>query len=229
MMTAWHSMALDAPPYRLTGIVYGTLLNHRSLFTQLGDAVNLAPYKGAPRAPVLFIKPRNTLAAAGDPVTVPAGSPDLEAAASLGIVIARDACKLTAATALAHVAGYAIVNDVSVPHTSYHRPSIRVKARDGFCPLGPAVVPAREVPNPDVLEMRTYVDGVLMQSTNTAQMIRSTRQLLADVTDFMTLYAGDVLCLGSAAPAPRVRPGQTVAIEIERVGRLSNPFIREDA
>lgn len=210
-----------------TGTVYGTLFNHLSLSALLGDAVNRSPYQGAPKAPVLFIKPRNTFAGSGDPVVIPDGVPELEAAASLGIVIARAACKLSPATAMDHVVGFLIVNDVSVPHTSYHRPSIRYKARDGFCPMSRAVVPAREVANPDALEMRTYIDGVLVQSTNTVQMLRSSRQLLVDVTDFMTLYAGDVLCLGSAAPAPRIRPGQTVTIEIEQVGRLSNAFIRE--
>ncbi len=213
-----------APNVAGTGTVYGTLLNHPSFFTQLGDAVNQPPYKGAPKAPVLFIKPRNTFLTAGEPVEVPAEYPELQAAATVGLVIGRDACALSPANALEHVAGYLIVNDVSVPHTNYYRPSIRFKARDGFCPLG-TMVPIAQVTNADNLAMHTYVDGVLMQATNTNQMLRSSRQLLADVTEFMTLSAGDILCLGSVAEAPRVRAGQVVSIDIERLGRLSNPFI----
>jgi 5-oxopent-3-ene-1,2,5-tricarboxylate decarboxylase/2-hydroxyhepta-2,4-diene-1,7-dioate isomerase len=208
------------------GTVYGTLLNHASFFTQLGDAVDRPPYKGAPKAPVLFVKPRNTWVGAGDPVEIPAEFPELQAAASVGMVISRDACALSPANALDHVAGFLIVNDVSVPHAHYYRPSIRFKARDGFCPLG-TLVPIREVPNADALMMHTYVDGVRRQTTSTEEMLRSSRQLLADVTEFMTLSAGDILCLGSAAGPPRVRPGQVVTVEIERLGALSNPFIAE--
>jgi 5-oxopent-3-ene-1,2,5-tricarboxylate decarboxylase/2-hydroxyhepta-2,4-diene-1,7-dioate isomerase len=219
-------IAVDVPPYRLSGSVYGVLLNHPSLLAMLGDAANQPPYNSPPRAPVLYLKPRNTLAGTGDPVAVPAEVPELEAAASLGVVMERAACRLQEATALDYVAGFLIVNDVSIPHATYHRPSIRYKARDGFCPLGPAVVAKGRVASPDAIEIRTYVDGLLAQSLNTREMIRPIARLLEDVTEFMTLNAGDVLCVGTAAPAPRVRPGQSVAIEIDGIGTLSNPFVR---
>jgi 5-oxopent-3-ene-1,2,5-tricarboxylate decarboxylase/2-hydroxyhepta-2,4-diene-1,7-dioate isomerase len=218
-------IAVDVPPYRLSGSVYGVLANHSSLLAMLGDAAYQPPYNAPPRAPVLYIKPRNTLAGPGDPVTVPADVPELEVAASLGIVIERTACRLEEATAIDCVAGFLIVNDVSVPHTTYHRPSIRYKARDGFCPLGPAVVARQRIASPDAIEIRTYVNGLLVQLQNTREMIRPIARLLADVTEFMTLSAGDVLCLGTAAPAPRVRPGQTVSIEIDGIGTLRNPFV----
>ena len=69
------------------------------------------------------------------------------------------------------------------------------------------------------------MDGLLVQLQNTREMIRPIARLLEDVTEFMTLGAGDVLCLGTAAPAPRVRPGQTVSIEIDGIGTLRNPFV----
>lgn len=214
-------------PYRLSGVVYGTLLNHRPALQALGHQVSQAPYKGVPQAPVLYVKPRNTLARHGDAVAVPADVPALEVGAALGIVIGRTACHLTLADALDHVAGYTVVNDVSVPHDSFYRPSVRLKARDGFCPIGPTVVPRDAVVNPDALRVRVWVDGVLQQDSTTGDRIRTVAQLLVDVTDFMTLQAGDVLMLGVSAGAPRVQAGQEVAIDIEGVGRLVNRFVQE--
>jgi len=218
---------MDVAPFRLSGRVYGTLVNHRSALQLIGDAVSAAPYKAAPQAPVLYIKPRNTLAGPGAAVVVPHDVDELEVGACLGVVIGRAACAVPQRAAMDFVAGYVIVNDVSVPHAVYYRPSIRFKARDGFCPMGPAVVARDAVPNPDNLQIEVFVDGGLRLSANTSELVRSVAQLLADVTDFMTLSAGDVLAVGSAAPAPRVRAGQKVAIAIDGVGRLETSFVEE--
>jgi 5-oxopent-3-ene-1,2,5-tricarboxylate decarboxylase / 2-hydroxyhepta-2,4-diene-1,7-dioate isomerase len=219
------AVTMDVPPYRLSGTVYGALLNHQTALQALGDAVNRPPYNGTPQAPVLYIKPRNTLAAHGEPVAVPPGVAELEIGASLGLVIGRPACRLAEDSALESVAGYLIVNDVSVPHLPYYRPSIPFKARDGFCPLGPRVVPRAAIANPDALTIRVYVDGELKQTATTSQLVRSVAKLLADVTDFMTLSPGDLLAVGVASPAPRVRAGQRSRIEIDGLGRLENPFV----
>ena len=222
------AVPMDVAPWRLSGMVYGTLLNHRSALAALGAAVQAAPYQGAPRAPVLYVKPRNTLAADGDPVRLPAGD-EAEIGACLGLVIARPACRVSAAQALEFVAGFLIVNDVSLPHLPYYRPAIRQQARDGFCPLGPRVQPRATIGDPDALTIRVHVDGQLRQSASTADLVRPVARLLEDVTEFMTLAAGDVLAVGAAAPAPRVRAGERVSIEIEGLGRLSNDFVGEDA
>jgi 5-oxopent-3-ene-1,2,5-tricarboxylate decarboxylase/2-hydroxyhepta-2,4-diene-1,7-dioate isomerase len=215
----------EIAPFRLTGAVYGTLLNHRSALTELGSKAAQPPYNAPPRAPVLYIKPRNTLAASGDAVEIPAGMSELDVGPCLGLVIGRTACRVPKEGALHHVAGYLIVNDVSVPHDTFYRPSIRFKARDGFCPLGPAVVPRDGIVDPDALTLRTYVDGVLVQTSSTADLVRSAASLLADVTEFMTLSPGDVLALGVAWPAPRVRAGQRVDIVADALGTLSNDFV----
>lgn len=223
------SIPFDVAPYALSGRVYGALLNHRSALAALGAAASAPPYRAPPVAPVLYIKPRNTLAVSGDVVRIPAGVLELEVGACLGLVIGRSACAVPEAQALDHVAGYLIVADVSVPHHSYHRPSIRYKARDGYCPLGPAVIGRALLGSPDALTIRTYVDGALLQTASTADLIRPAARLLADVTEFMTLSPGDVLALGAAAPAPRVRSGQTVTIELDGLGSLSNPYLAGDA
>ena len=223
------AVPIEVPPYQLSGVVYATLLNHRSAWQELGEAVNHPPYDAPPKAPVLYVKPRNTLAASGDPVPVPAGVIELELEASLGLVIGRPACRLEEARALEYLAGYLIVNDVSIPHRPYYRPSIRARARDGFCPVGPRVVPCAAIANPDDLAIRVFIDGKLRQQTGTSQLVRSIRRLLADVTDFMTLSPGDILAVGAAAPAPRVRAGQQARIEIDGLGQLESPFVQGPA
>ncbi len=214
----------DVAPFALSGVVYGVLLNHPSALAELGPSAAQPPYNAAPRAPVLYLKPRNTLAASGDTVEIPAGTAELEIGACLGLVIGRVACNVPATRALDHVAGYLIVNDVSVPHASFLRPQVRLKARDGFCPLGPRVVGRAGIGDPDSLTIRTYVDRELVQSAGTADLLRSASRLLADVTEFMTLAPGDVLAMGAARPAPRVRAGQSVDIVVDGLGTLSNRF-----
>lgn len=210
------------------GTVYGTLLNHRDALAALGNAVNEPPYKAAPKAPILYIKPRNTWLDAGQPIVVPAGVDAVEIGATLGLVIGRPACRVSEAQALSFVAGYVIVNDVSVPHDSYYRPSLRFKARDTFCPIGPFV--AREaVGSPDALGIVVSIDGETVQRASTAGLIRSVSQLIAEVSDFITLAPGDVLSVGVAAGAPRARAGQRVSIAIDGLGRLDNPLIAEGA
>jgi 5-oxopent-3-ene-1,2,5-tricarboxylate decarboxylase / 2-hydroxyhepta-2,4-diene-1,7-dioate isomerase len=221
-------LPMDVPPYRLSGTVYGTLLNHRTALAALGATIDEPPYRGAPRAPVLYIKPRNTLLTDGASVTVPRDAAELEIGATLGLVIGRPACRVAEAAALEYVAGFLIVNDVSVPHSSFYRPAVRCMARDGFCPLGPRVVPRDEVANPDALTIRVSVDGSLRQVATTAELVRPVARLLAEVTDFMTLAPGDVLAVGVAVPAARVRAGQQASIEIDGLGRLANRFVGEE-
>jgi 5-oxopent-3-ene-1,2,5-tricarboxylate decarboxylase/2-hydroxyhepta-2,4-diene-1,7-dioate isomerase len=152
---------------------------------------------------------------------------ELEIGACLGLVIGRAACRLEELSALDYLAGYLIVNDVSIPHQPYYRPSISSRARDGFCPIGPRVIPRAAVPDPDNLNIRVFIDGELIQQATTSQLVRPVRKLLADVTEFMTLSPGDVLAVGAAAPAPRVRAGQRARIEIDGLGRLENAFVQE--
>ena len=207
--------------------VYGTLLNHRQALAALGDAVNQPPYKAPPKAPILYIKPRNTRAGHGDAIVVPQGVDELEMGASLGIVIGRTACRVAEADALSVVAGYTVCNDVSVPHASYYRPSLRFKCRDSFMPIGPWIVGARHVADPDALHITVKIDGEIAQRSGTAGMVRATARLIADVTEFMTLAPGDVLMLGVVAGAPRARAGQRVSISIDGVGTLENPLVAE--
>jgi 5-oxopent-3-ene-1,2,5-tricarboxylate decarboxylase/2-hydroxyhepta-2,4-diene-1,7-dioate isomerase len=215
-------------PYFAQGTVFGTLLNHRQALAALGDQVYQPTYKAPPRAPILYIKPRNTWRQHGEPVVVPADANALEIGASLGIVIGRTASNLKFDDAMSCVAGYTIVNDISIAHESFYRPSIRYKCRDGFCPIGPAMLQPEAIQNPDDLKVVVSIDGSVVHETTTSDRIRSVRQLLVDVTEFMTLHPGDVLSIGVAAGAPMAKAGQLVKIEIEGLGLLENKLVAEE-
>jgi len=227
----WAALAADRygpaflPPTR--GTIFGTLLNHVDALAVLGEQVHAAPYKAPPRAPVLYIKPRNTLAGHREPVVVPAEAEEVEIGATLGVVIGTPACRVGAADALSVVAGYTVVNDLCIPHASYYRPSLRLRCRDGFCPIGPAIVARKMVSDPDFLDVAVGIDGRTVWRGRTDRLIRPVARLLADVTEFMTLRPGDVLMVGVSAGAPRARAGQRVTVAIAGVGELETPLVAE--
>lgn len=214
----------DSAPYRLSGVVYRALLNDPQQVLSLGDAVHQPPYKAPPRAPVLCVQPRNTLAGDGDAVAAPQGVAALQTGATLGIVIGQAACRVPAATALDVVAGYLLANAFSLPLASHYRPAVRLIARDGFCPLG-AVVPAAALAQPDDLALQLQLDGRSVWQGRTAGRVRSVAQLVADVSDFMTLQPGDVLLLGVAADAPLAQVGQTVTVTAPGFAPLRNTLV----
>ena len=223
-----------ALPVPVRGTVYGALMNDPASLVALGDAVAAAPYKAAPKAPVLQVKPRNTWVGHGGVVTLPPGAEALRMGATLGVLIGRVACRLDEATALQAVAGYTVVNDLEVPSDPldrtdrHYRPALRRKVADGLCPIGPWVRAAAAVADPDALAVSTWVDGERVQQGTTAVRLRGVARLLAEVTEFMTLQPGDLLLLGPAEGGPLVRAGQRVDIEIESVGRLSHRVASAD-
>jgi len=221
----WAGPRIEVAPFRLSGTVYATLLNHRRALASLGDAVAAAPYKGAPKGVVLAVKPRQSLVVPGGDVLIDDGAEALEVGAALGVVIGTTACAVAEADALGHVAGFIVVCDCSLPRAGHFRPQIRAMARDASCVLGSAVVARAEVGDPDALAIRVFVDGALAQSSSTAEHGRSTARLIADISDFMTLLPGDVLLTGSAPDGPRVRAGAAIAVEIDAVGRLETRVV----
>ena len=208
--------------------VVGAWLNYRGAWAAMESTMRAPPHHKPPEHPVLYLKPANTWLAAGQAVVLPADVEEVEVGAALGVVIGRPAARVRAEDALAHVAGYRIVNDVTVPHEKVLRPPLKQKCRDTFCPMGP-VVPASQVAAPDALAIRAYVNGELRQSSDTSQLVRGVARLIADVTEFMTLGEGDVLLVGVPENPPRARLGDRVAVEIEGLGRLENRLEAEGA
>ena len=219
-----NDIKLDVP---ITGTVFGTLLNYKGALEILGEAVNDKPHNAPPIAPILYIKPANTFNSYGGTIPMPEGIHELEIGAALGIVIGKQATRVSEGDALDYVAGYTVVNDVSVPHESVYRPAVQHKSRDGFCPVGPWIVDREAVQNPDNLAVRVFINGELRQENNTSNFIRSVAKLLADVTEYMTLSAGDVLLIGVPENAPAAKVGDNIRIEIEKVGSLENEVVDE--
>ena len=215
-------------PFFPTRTVVGALLEFQGAWQALEPVMAQPPHHRPPVHPVLYIKPANTWARHGDPVLLPPDVAEVEIGATLGISFARAASRVNAAQALSHVSGYCVVNDVTVPHQSLLRPPMRQKCRDGFCPIGPWVS-ADELRDPGTLEIRSYINGELRQRSHTAQLRRNVAQLIADVSEFMTLAPGDLLLIGVAEQPARARAGDTMAVEIDGIGRLENPLQAETA
>lgn len=210
----------------LSGVVYGVLGNDPALIDDLGAAVFDAPYKAPPKAPVLYVKPRNTLAISGAATALDDADEGFEVAVNVGMVIGRTACRVTAERALEHVSAFVAVADLSIPHGAFYRPSLRFKTRDGSCVIGSTLTPASAVANPDELVVRVLVDGQLAQITSTAARVRSAAQLLQDVTEFMTLRPGDILLMGASNRAPLVRAGQRFVAEVDGLATVSGEIVK---
>ena len=128
------------------------------------------------------------------------------------------------------VAGYTIANDVTVRDfiTNVYRPPVKAKGWDTFCPLGPYLVEG-EIADPHALAMRVYVNGELRQQGHTSQMLRRVPELVAYLSEFMTLEPGDVILTGTPKGISPVRPGDVMRLEIDGLGALENPVVEEPA
>ena len=203
-----------SPQFWPQGTVYGTLLNSRAELAALGDQVRQVPYKAAPQAPVLYVKPANTWARSGDPVVLPPSATQVEVGASVAMVIGAPAFGRAIGKAQTTVAGYVLVNDLSLPHTSFFRPPVKFKCLDGFLGLGPVCVPVSEAGDPSGFQIEVHINDVLRQTVSFTDFVRDAETLLADVNAFMTLHPGDLLLLGCGANRPLAAPGDRIDIRM---------------
>jgi 2-keto-4-pentenoate hydratase/2-oxohepta-3-ene-1,7-dioic acid hydratase in catechol pathway len=188
-----------------------------------------------PERPVLFAKWPNALIGPGDPIVVPAFTSQVDYEAELGVVIGRRVRDLDATEALDAVAGYVCVNDVSARELQFADGQwTRGKSLDTFCPVGPEVVPAADVGDPQALRIRCLVNGEALQDSNTAHMVFPVAELVAYASRGMTLEPGDLIATGTPAgvgftrtPPVFLTPGDEVTVEIEGVGVLTNPVRAE--
>jgi 2-keto-4-pentenoate hydratase/2-oxohepta-3-ene-1,7-dioic acid hydratase in catechol pathway len=184
-----------------------------------------------PAAPLLFAKWPNTLIGAGEPIVIPPVTKQVDYEAELAVVIGERVRGVSTDDALDVVRGYLCLNDVSARDLQFSDGQwVRGKSLDTFCPVGPELVPAAEVPNPQALPIRAIVNGEVLQDSSTANMIFSVAEIVAYVSRAITLERGDLIATGTPAgvgafrdPQVWLEPGDEVTIEIEGVGALTNP------
>ena len=149
----------------------------------------------------------------------------------LAVVIGRRARRVIRASAMDHVAGYCVANDYAIRDylENYYRPNLRVKNRDGGTVLGPWLVDAADVPDPQALALRTRVNGELRQQGHTGHMVNDVAGLIEYLSSFMTLMPGDVILTGTPEGVSNVVAGDEVACEIDGIGTLLNTLVDDAA
>ena len=181
-----------------------------------------------PPEPVLFMKATSAVCGPNDDVIIPKGSLKTDWEVELGVVIGREARYVDEAQAMAHVAGYCVINDVSERAFQIERAGqwVKGKSADTFGPTGPWMVTADAVPDPQNLQMWLEVDGHRYQNGSTKTMVYGVRHLVSYISQFMSLQPGDVISTGTPPgvgmgqkPAPvYLRPGQVMTLGIDGLG-----------
>ena len=177
----------------------------------------------APTTPLIFLKPSTSVIGDGDAIRLPPSSAEVHYEGELAVVIGTPARNVAPADALQHVFGYAAANDVTA--RDQQRSDVqftRAKSYDSFCPLGPWV---ETVLDPADLRVVTRVNGEIKQDGRTSQMIHDIPAQIAFISAVMTLLPGDVILTGTPAGVGPIVAGDTVTVEIDGIGTLSNPVI----
>jgi 2-keto-4-pentenoate hydratase/2-oxohepta-3-ene-1,7-dioic acid hydratase in catechol pathway len=187
-----------------------------------------------PKTPVVFSKFNNTLTSATAAIPLPANMQQADYEVELGVVIGKAAQHVPVETALEHVFGYCTLDDLSARDWQFLSSQwLLGKTSDHFLPCGPYLVTADEVPDPQNLALRTWVNGALRQNGHTQDMIFSVAYLIHYLSQHMTLKAGDIISTGTPAgvilgmPHPRIwlQAGDVVEVEVEGLGRCTNTFV----
>ena len=208
--------------------IYGIGLNYRAHALETGAA--------QPEQPVMFMKPSTALTDPGAPILLPRAcehGPEVDYEAELAVVIGKTARDVAAKDALQHVLGYTCANDVSARRWQKHAGGgqwVRGKSFDSFCPVGPVLVTADEIPDPQDLPIRSTLNGRTMQASNTGDMIFTVAELIAFVSRDTTLLPGTLILTGTPegvgftrTPPVYLADGDTIEITIDGIGTLSNP------
>jgi len=208
--------------------IFGIGLNYRAHAAETGAEV--------PTSPVVFMKPTTALNHPGAPIIIPAAcehGPEVDYEAELGVIIGRTAHNVSEADALDYVLGYTCANDVSARRWQKRGGGgqwVRGKSFNGFCPLGPELVTANEVADPQALTVRSRLNGQVMQEQSSEAMLFPVRRLIAELSRDLTLLPGTLILTGTPEgvgftrdPPVFLQPGDEIVIEIDGIGRLTNP------
>ena len=201
-------------------------LNYRLHAQEAGAAI--------PSEPIFFMKATSSICGPNDDVIIPKGSQKTDYEVELGIVIGSLARHVSKADAHQHVAGYCVVNDVSEREFQIERGGqwTKGKSADTFCPIGPWLVTAEEVPDPGKLALWTEVNGERRQSSNTGDLIFGVDEIVSYVSQFMTLLPGDVIPTGTPSgvgmgfkPPKFLKPGDRMRLSVEGLGEQNQRLV----
>lgn len=223
----------------LSEVTYGPAVVHPPIVLAIGlnydeHASELALDNDS--GPVLFSLFPNSLTGHGAEVPLPERlSQEIDYEGELGVIIGTPARNVTPEQALSHVFGYTVVNDITARNIQFSEPQwSRCKSFDGFTPVGPVVVTADEIPDPQALALTTDVDGLRVQDSTTKFMIRTVAQLISSISQATTLLPGTLISTGSPGGAGRSRkpplylvPGSEVTVAIEGIGSITNRCVPE--
>jgi 2-keto-4-pentenoate hydratase/2-oxohepta-3-ene-1,7-dioic acid hydratase in catechol pathway len=218
-------VADDGLPIARPGKIVCVGLNYRDHAEESGMAL--------PERPLLFAKWPSSLIGPGEPIVIPEQAKEVDYEAELGVVIGTRASRVPAKDALDHVAGYLCANEVSARDVQFADGQwTRGKSFDTFGPVGP-LVPRDEVGDPQALRIRCLLNGEVVQDSSTAQMVFTVAEVIAFVSDGITLEPGDLILTGTPAgvglgrkPPVYLADGDEVTVEVERIGSLTNPVRR---
>lgn len=195
-------------PSKIVGIGFNYALHSQELGVEI------------PKEPLIFLKPPSALIGTGGTILLPPQSKQVEYEAELGVVIGRTTTHVTTAAALGSVFGCTCINDVTARDLQKSDVQFtRAKGFDTFCPMGPWIRTDLDVTN---LRVRSFVNGEPRQDGSTADLIRSVAELIASISQVMTLNPGDVIATGTPAGVGRLVDGDRVVVEIAGLGRLEN-------
>ena len=189
-----------------------------------------------PSEPVLFSKFPSALIAHGDEIVLPPESHEVDYEAELVIVVGRGGKHIPREKAMEHVGGYTVGHDVSARDWQLNKPGkqwMAGKTFDTFAPMGPAIVPADQIPNPQALGIRLRLNGTTMQDSNTSQLIFPVDYIIAYLSNIITLEPGDLIYTGTPPgvgmarkPPVWLQNGDEVEVEIDGLGVLKNKVVR---
>ncbi len=214
-----HAPLLDPPRIFCIG------LNYRDHAAESGMPI--------PNFPVVFFKLTPSITGPGDDIVLPAITAEPDYEAEFAFVIGRGGFEIKAADAMDHVYGYTIINDVSARDIQFSTSQWSLsKSLPTFCPMGPAIVTADEIADPHQLDIALDIDGEVLQSSNTRELIFKIPELIAYISSITPLLPGDVVSTGTPygvglgrTPKRWLKAGETVTISIQGLGRLSNPVV----
>jgi 2-keto-4-pentenoate hydratase/2-oxohepta-3-ene-1,7-dioic acid hydratase in catechol pathway len=207
--------------------IFAIGLNYRLHAIESGMAI--------PTTPVVFFKMHTAIIGPGEPIVLPVNSTQPDYEAELAFVIGRGGFRIPASEWHNHVYGYTIVNDVSARDVQSATSQWSLaKSFPTFCPMGPAIVTADEIPDPHALRISLSIDGETLQDSSTSDLVFKIPDLVEYISSITPLLPGDIVSTGTPSgvgagrnPKRWLRPGETVTVSVEGLGSLTNPVVAE--